>query len=1067
MSVNTDLGYYSFLPWLRQGLGNRIAEPDHFNKSTSGPLERANININVTVNQTHNVPKQVKMIGPGDILGVSRRAITRVEPKNGLNNFESNYLPYIEFYEEDFLWRYTPAIGVGNQLRPWLALVVAKDGEVAVNTQTDGLPYFTIEQNDFQKVFYEETQSWAWAHVHLNQPLLNNSGGFLSEFVNKVDANPDDAVCRLIAPRKLDKSSNYTAFLIPAFETGRLAGLGEATNAVKAQLASWNYGNRNSGTTTRSRQFPIYYQWSFQTGELGDFETLANLLVPYMPEVSNGGRPMNIEQVGFNVDEQGASKTALFEGALQTPKFTPAPWPSNDSNHNTEDQAVQNKLSQLLNLNQRLQDPNEAVGAAQTFNPFYSSNSSPVGVGDDPIITPPIYGKWHAVTRKTEVSKVGSSGDWINSINLDFRNRGAAGLGVRIIRENQEEYMERAWQQIGEVNEANRKIREAELAKRVAEAMLKKHIKSAVEERFITRTQGVHRILLDPAETMTVEKIFRNSRIPDAVKSPAFRKLSRPYQKTFNAGFDRVETLGHDMLNRMNGSIEQGTSILDSLNVEGDFSIGLSDITIPIQQNIDNLLADPIRQARFEFFDLIEFANQPTLDTSSLITLAQQQISDTAVFNQVVNIINNIQSYQVNVEGIDIVLNETVFNSTFGAHITGRTMNMMMISRPLNANETVHVSPTVSLTEQIQFLSEVQSFGNAYLNFVAADTVGEADPLNILDIRDMIDRTLIPADDIARRLKHLLDMGPAQHEDHLKPIMAYPKLNDPMYLKLVDLSQDYIIPNIESIPDNAVTLMGGNPRFIESFMLGLNHEFARELLWNEYPTDQRPSSFRAFWETKDNGKPDDDMEALTAIPEIHSWEKTLGENSTGTSGLVLIVRGELLRKYPNTFVYAQRAISIDTDERSIIPNPTDTDDYKLPIFQGELDPDIHFFGFDLEVEEAIEIDTANNEHGWFFCLKERPGQIRFGLDEDVNTPVPTGDATDWNDLSWGHLVNSTSQLNNLETIDLAGTIRANVTGPDEPAWGVLSNSADLAHILLQNPVLFAIHARRMISIPKV
>ena len=31
-------------------------------------------------------------------------------------------------------------------------------------------------------------------------------------------------------------------------------------------------------------------------------------------------------------------------------------------------------------------------------------------------------------------------------------------------------------------------------------------------------------------------------------------------------------------------------------------------------------------------------------------------------------------------------------------------------------------------------------------------------------------------------------------------------------------------------------------------MVGLNHEFARELLWREYPTDQRGSYFRQFWD---------------------------------------------------------------------------------------------------------------------------------------------------------------------------------------------------------------------------
>ena len=33
-------------------------------------------------------------------------------------------------------------------------------------------------------------------------------------------------------------------------------------------------------------------------------------------------------------------------------------------------------------------------------------------------------------------------------------------------------------------------------------------------------------------------------------------------------------------------------------------------------------------------------------------------------------------------------------------------------------------------------------------------------------------------------------------------------------------------------------------------MVGLNHEFARELLWREYPTDQRGSYFRQFWDVR-------------------------------------------------------------------------------------------------------------------------------------------------------------------------------------------------------------------------
>ena len=49
------------------------------------------------------------MLGPGDVVGINPRAIVKTEPRNWVTDFESNYLPYIEFYEEDFPWRFTPA----------------------------------------------------------------------------------------------------------------------------------------------------------------------------------------------------------------------------------------------------------------------------------------------------------------------------------------------------------------------------------------------------------------------------------------------------------------------------------------------------------------------------------------------------------------------------------------------------------------------------------------------------------------------------------------------------------------------------------------------------------------------------------------------------------------------------------------------------------------------------------------------------------------------------------------------------------------------------------------------
>ena len=107
--------------------------------------------------------------------------------------------------------------------------------------------------------------------------------------------------------------------------------------------------------------------------------------------------------------------------------------------------------------------------------------------------------------------------------------------------------------------------------------------------------------------------------------------------------------------------------------------------------------------------------------------------------------------------------------------------------------------------------------------------------------------------------------------------MAYPELDIPMYRPLVDMSVDGFVPNLHLVEPNSVTLLETNQRFIESYMVGINHEFARELLWREYPTDQRGSYFRQFWDVRTQlvTEPDPEAarEALKDIPPIHLWSR--------------------------------------------------------------------------------------------------------------------------------------------------------------------------------------------------
>ena len=127
---------YGFLPWLRQGVANTITSAD----GDPSVKVRASIHVDLKLSGdpvgggaelTNTITQDVALFGPGDIIGIDSRAIVRTEPRQWITNFESNFLAAIDFYDEDFAWRYTPAApdGSGLRLRPWIALVVLSEDE--------------------------------------------------------------------------------------------------------------------------------------------------------------------------------------------------------------------------------------------------------------------------------------------------------------------------------------------------------------------------------------------------------------------------------------------------------------------------------------------------------------------------------------------------------------------------------------------------------------------------------------------------------------------------------------------------------------------------------------------------------------------------------------------------------------------------------------------------------------------------------------------------------------------------------------------------------------------------
>ena len=119
---------YTFLPWLRRGISNQLA-------AAGTGAARATVSVSLAVQSERarrDLPAvTVHLLGPGDVTAVQAQQIIRTEPRAGVTDFEPNYLAAIDFYDEDFPWRYTPVPpgGTTHRLAPWIVLVVLADAE--------------------------------------------------------------------------------------------------------------------------------------------------------------------------------------------------------------------------------------------------------------------------------------------------------------------------------------------------------------------------------------------------------------------------------------------------------------------------------------------------------------------------------------------------------------------------------------------------------------------------------------------------------------------------------------------------------------------------------------------------------------------------------------------------------------------------------------------------------------------------------------------------------------------------------------------------------------------------
>ena len=213
--------------------------------------------------------------------------------------------------------------------------------------------------------------------------------------------------------------------------------------------------------------------------------------------------------------------------------------------------------------------------------------------------------------------------------------------------------------------------------------------------------------------------------------------------------------------------------------------------------------------------------------------------------------------------------------------------------------------------------------------------------------------------------------------DPLARTAVAPSFADPMYSALAALAPDAVLPGTNDIPANSVVLLTTDSRFVAAFMVGLNDELSRELVWRGLAIDRRATFFRHFWDFRGTGDGSADIDPIANWPPDASLESLVHAGPD----LVLVLRGDLLRRYPRTIVQAVRAK----------PDRTPDDDQTLsPAFSGFIEPDLRFFGFSLSEAQAR---SSVADPGWFFVLLEQPTETRFGTENGAPS-LSSGTAAD-------------------------------------------------------------------------
>jgi hypothetical protein len=1044
------LGTFTFLPYVRTGAAAALRTPF----STTSPA-RATLPISVTARAgatTATGGTTLQLRGPGDVLALDPRQVIRRYPEPDVADAEPSDLVHVEFDTPDLPWQFTPTgPDARGHLMPWLRLIAvpASTARLAPPVAPGLPPVLTVPKAQLPA----PDDAWAWAHVQVIGPP-DGDPGLLPRLS---PTSPTTNLSRLLCPRKLDPHVAWVAAVVPVFDVGRRAGLREPVPDDATLQLSWG------PTAPDEVRLPAYDLWQFATGKDGDFETLAERLRPVSPTPGVGRRRVDTSRPGMGIEPVPDAPVRQVSGPLVRvgdPTTDGVTWPD----------------ATTLALRQRLDQPDEIA-----FGPEPAA---------DPTLGPPLYGGAH-LARRT-VPEAGTEPAWFAELNLDPADRIVAGLGTRVVQMDQDELMTSAWQQVEGVMAANRALAAAALGRFVSESLHRRQLGRMVDADLVASTARAHtRLTLQPG--LTVRAAVADSALPPAAVGPLLRRVARPagplarfagptaqdraqatrllrvdpdgttrswvrqYDEPDGVRGVRESTLRQlvDVMAEEAAAVEEAvqrlyesafvSSVADpalAQHVAGE--VGRDATVEELRRTLEHLLAEmPTRD---------EVDADPRVAVPEVRDLARQAL---AVIE--LGFALNVGEWSLRV---DVVERLEVGGSGDPDHVdrllvVATELREVLVERWRQASQYADLPeliPDERVLDAFRPLLERQEAALADDLASIGDTLRVDAPAfgdrarDVLAVADLglLDR-LDPRVTAVRRIRERIRRRPAWlphdwfDDGRLERVMVAPRFRYPMLEALDRYEREWLLPGIAEVsPHEMTTLLSTNPRFVEAFLVGLNTEMARELLWREYPTDGRATSFRSFFTREDE-----------LLAEVHA----LGPGVLGAhidprfdGAIVLLVRGELIRRYPDVLAHAVPQIGGGWP-------PTFAAQPATTLFRLPLSPDLLLVGFDVKsaaVSAAdTDVDQAPPGGAWWFVLSEHVGQPRFGLDEGA---APAGNTRLRDDLVWDDFPRDGAFLR-----------AADPTVPvsDRPRPGL--DAAVLGWLLFQQPSRAAFRGARMIA----